>query len=123
MNNATANMEVAARLVAAIEAADIEAVRALYQPNARIWHNTSGKLQTVDENIKSVTKIHSYMSGLRYEILRREPTSNGYFQQHILRGTLASGKAFALNACVIIDIEEGLITRLDEYFDSAEAAG
>ena len=106
----------------AITEADTETVRKLYRPDARIWHNSSGKLQTVDENIESIGKIHSILDNLHYEIVRREPTSNGFFQQHILRGTRASGEAYAMHACVIIDIEDGLITRLDEYLDSADSA-
>ena len=41
----------AARFFAAIEAGDIDAIRAIYAPDARIWHNTDGiefPGQTVD---------------------------------------------------------------------------
>jgi ketosteroid isomerase-like protein len=45
-------------------------------------------------------------------------------QQHVLRGTnRASGEPVALHACVVVQVgDDGRITRLDEYIDSAEAA-
>lgn len=47
----------------------------------------------------------------------------GAVQQHVLRGTrVSTGEEVALHACVVIAVEDGKITRLDEYFDSAEAA-
>ena len=55
-----------------------------------------------------------------------DPTAfeGGAVQQHVLRGTRRStGEEVALHACVVIAVDDqGRISRLDEYFDSAEAA-
>ncbi len=42
---------------------------------------------------------------------------------HNLKGTrISTGEPIALHACAVIQVnDEGRITRLDEYFDSAEA--
>jgi ketosteroid isomerase-like protein len=38
----------------------------------------------------------------------------------VLEATLPDGTAWKMSACVVIRMENGLITRLDEYLDSAE---
>ncbi len=113
----------AEKFVAAIAAGDLEAVRACYAPEARIWHNFDGINQTVDENLKTLSWMTRKLFKRRYEILRREVLSTGFMQQHILRGELPDGRAFEMPACIICQVsEEGLITRLEEYLDPAQAA-
>jgi ketosteroid isomerase-like protein len=112
-------MAVAERFTAALNAGDADAVRQIYTENAKIWHNFNGLTQTVDENIKALKWIHRVLRDIDYDIQRREPTSDGFFQQHVLRGTLASGESFAMPACAICRVERGRISALDEYLDLA----
>jgi uncharacterized protein len=58
--------------------------------------------------------------GIRYEEIRRQATPTGFVQQHVMRGTAPSGKAFELAACIVCTVVGGRITRLDEYLDSAQ---
>ena len=122
MSNPDEILALAERFVAALTAHDADTVRAIYAPDARIWHNSTGTLQTVDENIQSLHRVHSVLDNLHYDVQRREAINGGFFQQHILRGTLASGEAFAMPACAICDVNDGRITRLDEYLNAADAA-
>ena len=46
---------------------------------------------------------------------------DGFLQQHVLEATLPDGTRWEMPACVIVRIENGHITRLDEYLDSAHA--
>jgi ketosteroid isomerase-like protein len=108
------------RFIAAIEAADADAVRACYAPDAKIWHNTDKLEQTVDQNVKSVAWFGRKLPDRRYRIVRREVLKDGFLQQHVLEATLPDGSAWSLSACVVVRMEDGLITRLDEYIDSAE---
>jgi len=112
---------VAQKFVAALNVADAEAVREAYAPDARIWHNFEDKLQSVDENIETMHWVHSKLSKLDYDVQRLIAIPGGFLQQHILRGTLASGEAFAMHACVICKIEDGRITELEEYLDTGQA--
>ncbi len=109
----------ARRFVAAIQAKDVDTVRQCYAPGARIWHNVDGKVQSVDDNIKGVHWIHRVLANVQYDVKRLVAIPGGYLQEHVLRGTLASGEAFAMPACVICMVEDGVITTLDEYLDSA----
>ena len=57
------------------------------------------------------------------EILDRQLFPNGFVQQHILHATGHNGGLIALRACVVIRLGmNGLISRIDEYFNPAEVA-
>ena len=40
------------RFIGAFERGDVEAVRACYAPDAKIWHNNDRVEQTVEQNLK-----------------------------------------------------------------------
>jgi len=113
------NLALGERYMQAVSDCDIDAVRDIYAPDARIWHNFDQALQSVDDNIKTLQWMHGKLSELEYDIVRREPIPGGFYQQHVLRGKLASGAEFAMPACAIVKIENGKIVSLDEYLDTA----
>lgn len=107
------------RYMHAVTNCDLDAVRDIYAPGARIWHNFDQPLQSVEDNLKTLQWIHGKLNDLEYDIVRREPIPGGYYQQHVLRGKLASGADFAMPACVIVKVEDGKIASLEEYLDTA----
>lgn len=115
-------LDFAARFIAAIQAGDLEAVRAAYAPDAKIWHNHDGVEQNVDENLKVMVWMARTLPDRRYRIVRREALSDGFLQQHVLEATLADGTPWSMDACVVVKMANGVITRLDEYLDSARTA-
>ena len=118
-----APLDVADRLFAAIERGDIEAVKAVYSPDVKIWHNNDGLIQTRDQNLAVLKWVIENVLDRSYSETRRQQTPTGFVQQHVMRGKLkSSGREFALPACIICTVEGGRITRLDEYFDSAHTA-
>ncbi len=121
MGHSNDALAVAERFVAALNVADSDVVKSVYAPDARIWHNFDDKLQSVEENIESMHWVHSKLNGLKYDVQKLIAIPGGFLQQHILRGTLASGDAFAMHACVICKVEDGRITELKEYLDTAQA--
>ena len=115
-------VDFAKRFVAAIQDGDGEAVRAFYAPAAKLWHNTDNIEQTVDQNLKVLAWFVKTLPDRFYRVLRVEALPDGFVQQHILEATLPNGEKWAMDACVVVKIENGLITRLDEYLDSAKSA-
>lgn len=115
-------VDFAKRFVAAIQDGDGEAVRAFYAPDAKLWHNTDNIEQTVDQNLKVLAWFVKTLPDRNYRVLRVEALSDGFVQQHVLEATLPNGERWAMDACVVVKIENGLITRLDEYLDSAKSA-
>lgn len=112
-------LDFAARFMGAIEAGDVAAMRACYAPNARIWHNFDNVEQTLDENVKVLEWFSRILPDRHYRIVRREALKDGFLQQHVLEATLPDGVKWNMSACVVVRMENGLISRLDEYLDSA----
>lgn len=110
----------AKRFFDAIEEGDVETVRACYAPGARIWHNTDGLEQGPDDNAKVLASMVRHFENRVYDQRRLEVFDGGFVQQHVLRATRKrDGADVALVACVVCDVADGQITRLNEYFDSA----
>lgn len=112
--------EVVSRFFAALEAGDIETLRAIYAPDAVIWHNDDLLEQPVEDNLKVLQGLHRAVSGLRYDVIRRAPVQDGVLQQHVLRGALPDGREVALHAAMYLQVRDGRITRIEEYLDSAK---
>jgi len=115
-------LELADRFLTGVQAGDQDGVRACYAPDAVIWHNIDGIEQTVDQNMRSLRWFARTLPDRRYRVLRREAIKDGFVQQHVLEATLPDGTDWAMPACVVVTVKDGLIARLDEYLDSAHAA-
>ncbi|MCG9916086.1 MAG: nuclear transport factor 2 family protein [Phenylobacterium sp.] len=116
------HQDLAERFIAALAAGDVEAVRAIYAPDAKLWHNNDEIEQTVDQNLRVLAWLIRALPERQYRILRREILPDGFFQQHVLEGVLADGQPFAMHACVVVQSKDGRIIRLDEYLDPAAGA-
>ena len=118
-------LEVAEAFFKAIETQDIEALGRLYADDMLLWHNYDVPLdRSTGEDkagsLRVLTGLPVVLDDYTYDVQQRERTETGFVQQHILRGTMKNGTPFALPACVICVVENGQITRLDEYFDPAK---
>jgi len=111
-----------ARFFDAIEAGDIEAVAACYADDVVVWHNTDGLSSTKAENLKVLAGFVKHTPFRRYEDRRVAVFPGGFVQQHVLKSAKADGTPVALHAAIVCAVKDGAITRLDEYFDSAELA-
>ena len=110
------------RFLSALERGDPAEVRAFYTSDAVIWHNFDDVAQTVDENLKLLGWMSRKLPQRHFRIVRREILPDGWFQQHVLEATLPDGSPFRMLACCVVTVRDGLISRLDEYLDPAQAA-
>ncbi len=115
-------MAFAEKFVGYVQAGDAEGMRSCYAPDAKIWHNSDGIEQTLDDNIKVLKWFVATLPDRNYRVIHREPLKNGFLQQHVLEATLPNGEKWKMDACCVITMKDGLITRLDEYLDSAAGA-
>jgi len=124
MTDHTEYVKLLDRIVAAAEAGDPADIFDVYAPDAVIWHNHDLKEQTVEKNARLLTLMDSWVADRRYTERRIHTFPGGAVQQHVLRGIRRStGEEVALHACCVIAVgDDGRITRLDEYIDSAEGA-
>lgn len=122
MSTENPNLQLARRFIDALNNNDADEVRAIYHPEAKLWHNFEEGLQSVELNIKTLNWMHRKMPELHYDLVRLEGLPNGYLQQHVLRGKTEDGQTVALHACAICTVENGRITALEEYLDPAQVA-
>jgi ketosteroid isomerase-like protein len=110
------------RFIDALNVGDPELVRGFYQPDATVWHNFDDADQPLEQNLKLLEWMVRKAPQRRYRVLRREIVPGGWFQQHVLEAQLADGRAMKLYACCVITLRDGLIQRIEEYLDPAQAA-
>ncbi|MFI6322552.1 nuclear transport factor 2 family protein [Nonomuraea sp. NPDC050556] len=108
------------RFFAAIEAGDVDLVRALYTPDAVIWHNDDLLEQSVEDNLRVLGGLHRVLSDLSYEVVRRAEVPDGVLQQHVLHGRLPDGREVALHCAMYLRVRDGRVARIEEYLDSAQ---
>lgn len=114
---------VADRLFAAIERGDYPDIEALWADDVLVWHTGD----TADNDRARALKVIRWFlratAARRYEILDRQFFEGGFVQQHILHADSSDGASIHLRVCIVIKVgTDGLITRIDEYFDPAEMA-
>ncbi|MEU6040795.1 nuclear transport factor 2 family protein [Actinomadura sp. NPDC047616] len=116
-------MELADRFITAITAGDVDSLRSLYAPDAKIWHNGPGEgggaEQDVEDNLRTLRWLSRNLADFRYEEIRRDPLPDGYVQRHVLRGSLPDGTAIEMAACLFVTVDgAGRIARIEEYADT-----
>ncbi len=123
---AEAIVDVADRLFTAIEKSDMAAVDRLWSNDIAVWrvgarrdNDKARALRVIDWFITATTERH-------YEILDRRlftGSVSGFVQQHILHATGHARQSISMRVCIVIRVgANGLIERIDEYFDPAEIA-
>ncbi|PEQ13628.1 hypothetical protein B2G71_04685 [Novosphingobium sp. PC22D] len=109
--------QLAEAFFSALEDGSIERVLACYAPGARIWHNFDQVAQTPAQSVAGLDLLFGNFSDRRYLEVRRQPTPSGFVQQHVLRLTTHDGAVIDWPACLVFDVADGRIARLDEYVD------
>ncbi|MDP3299180.1 MAG: nuclear transport factor 2 family protein, partial [Phenylobacterium sp.] len=80
------HLALAERFISALETGDVEAVRGIYAPDAKLWHNNDEIEQTVEQNLRVLAWLIHALPERRYRIVRREILADGFMQQHVLEG-------------------------------------
>ncbi len=112
------------RIIAAARAGDATDLYSIYADDAVIWHNYDNREQTVAQNAKVLEAIPQWVADRDYTDRRIQLFEGGLVQQHVLRGRrISTGEEVSMHACVVVHVnDEGRISRLDEYLDSAQVA-
>jgi len=110
----------AARLFDAIEAADVETLGALYAPGAELWTNVTQRSATAAEVAAFLPAMARKMPDRRYVNRRITPFDGGFVQRHRLTGTRRDGARVAAECCALVFVEDGAVTRIEEYLDSRQ---
>lgn len=108
----------------AISRRDWDAVEERIHPDARAIQNIVGKETEARGLLRSMRSLVESLGALAYENPRRVVGADAVVEQHDVRMTRKDGKDVLIDVCIILRFgEDGRIVRLDEYLDSAAAAG
>jgi len=101
---------------------DLDALRALYAPDARIWHNTDDKDKTVEESLAFLDGLLSVTTKRWYADVRLTPTPSGYVDQHYMCAVMTTGEEVRVPICMVVTLEGERVKRIEEYIET-EASG
>jgi ketosteroid isomerase-like protein len=118
----TKEFAVADRFFRSFENGDFATLESLLAADATVWHNDGNGDQSRADNLAVLRTIHAHIDGLRFDAIRCGSCADGVFQHHILRGSLPNGEECSLAAAMFLEISDGRIHRVEEYFDPAAAA-
>ena len=119
--DAEAIADVADRLFEAIEQSDIGMVEQLWNSDVVVW-KVADRDRDRERALRVIAWFVNTTTDRRYEILDRQLFDGGFVQQHILHAN-GRGGSIAMRVCIVIKLgANGLISRIDEYFDPAEMA-
>ena len=107
-------------LVACFAADDADGVAALCAPGVRIKQNNAPEvdLETLTAGLRAM--LWDAGVATAYSDVRRTVADRVVTEQHVVTLSRADGFAASSDVCTVIRFDdEGLITRIDEYFDSA----
>lgn len=114
-----ADFGVLSRMLAAIENGDKDELRSCFAPDALAWHNDNCVDQDVNAMIAVLDNLCALSTSRSYENRSITTTGSQAFLQHTLTATLRSGRQFRLPAMMRVQVDsDGLVTRLEEYYDS-----
>jgi ketosteroid isomerase-like protein len=121
---ADAIVDVADRLFTAIEKSDMAAVDRMWSDDIAVWRVGARRDNDKVRALRVIDWFITTTTERRYEILDRQlfddGSTSGFVQQHILHATGHAGQSISLRVCIVIKVStNGLINRIDEYFDPA----
>lgn len=124
MNNSSANPTanegaIIDKLLAALTAGDIEAVRACCTKDVVFWHCFDQIAQNFEEAARGFEQFFAGFPERLFVDARRAAIPGGFMQQHLMVGTKANGERVGWPICAVIRVKDGLIERFDEYIDRA----
>jgi ketosteroid isomerase-like protein len=117
------DLESADRLFGAIERGEYETVDGMWADDVTVWHSGDSRDNDRVRALKVIRWFIDVTTTRGYEILDRQVFDGGFVQQHILRASGADEVSIEMRVCIVVKVNaEGLITRIDEYFDPTDMA-
>jgi ketosteroid isomerase-like protein len=120
-------VDTAERLFSSIVDGDKAAVDRMWSDDIAVWRVGAKRDNDKARALKVIDWFIDVTSERRYEILDRrlfdDGSVSGFVQQHVLHATGHAGQSISIRVCIVIRVgTNGLIDRIDEYFDPAAIA-
>ncbi len=122
MTIASTATAVAKRLTRAVADNDVDALAALYAPSSVVWHSTDQvelKLKAVQDLVRAIREVAHCAIAVSATLT----TEHGFVQTQENTYTFRDGTSTRFHAALVVTLDnDGRITRLEEYLDSAGLA-
>ncbi|WP_405181936.1 nuclear transport factor 2 family protein [Nocardia sp. NBC_01377] len=115
----TADGAVIDRLFTALGNGDVDAAIACLSTDAKVWHAFDRVAHDLGTVRAGWEKLIAGTSERSVTDVRRAPTPTGFVQQHLMTMRTLAGTRLAWPVCIVVRVDDGLISRLDEYIDRA----
>jgi ketosteroid isomerase-like protein len=113
----------AEQLTTGMEHNDADVLGRLYSPDAVIWHNTDGVELSVDDLLGVIHVLKAAVTSSSVTVDERQVTDFGFIQAQTAKYRFATGEDAEVQVAMFAWVDEqGRITRLNEYVDSAALA-
>ena len=109
------------RFFGSMQPCDTATLRDCLTKDAIVWHSFDRKAMRPDDVVKTWEGMEAAYPERGVTDVRRQQTPSGYVQQHlfVVRGKDGVRKAWPV--CVVVQVQDGRIARLDEYIDLSAA--
>jgi ketosteroid isomerase-like protein len=114
--------QVVDRFIEAIERSDIAAISDLYSEDLVVWYNTNCQNQNKEQNIEIMRRFFAIATA-KYTILERRVVGGRLIQRHEVNVSAFDGQFIVNPVAMFITVNDGLITHIEEYQDSAKVIG
>ncbi len=88
-------------------------------PTMTVWTNFDDNTVERDASMATIGWLSRKVADLRYEVVDRIEIPGGFVQQHILRGAGPNGTVIAMPACLVVTVDNDVVTSMREYCDPA----
>jgi ketosteroid isomerase-like protein len=116
------NADLPSAFVAALADPDPSALRALLAPTARFWVNIGELELSTDQRLALLERERSHLRALEFEDVRTRAVSSGFVVQATTVMTTTDAAELRVPVCLVATTDDGVITAVDEYADSAAVA-
>ena len=106
----------------ALEAGDFERFQSFFCPDGVLWQNFTNRDAPVQDVAAMLQGMRAGLKSDRYEDRRYVAIPGGAIAQHTKRATTLDGRVAEIPIMMRVFVEGGLVRRIEEYFDLAQAA-
>ena len=107
-------------MMGATEACDLARLDEIWSPDLRLWYNTTLETLSKEQAFGAISRLSADIEGLRFINAHRLYGDDGFVEQHDVTGRI-DGKEFHVRTCIIVTVSDGRVSRIDEWWDSAQA--
>jgi len=104
----------------AIETGDLAAVDRCYAPDMTMWFNGTDQVSTREENLATLEQGYGLHRRRLYNDRNINTFEDGFVVQYTTNVVLHDGSQLALSACLLAEVRDGKIVRLNEYLDTGK---